>query len=149
MNLTQASGRDSRHLPGKNKMQKTRGIAMHSLTAAMLFAMASAAQMLTAGAVLVVVSLLHGEQMSAAPSSKALLSMAYLVVFGSFIAYSAYLYLLKTVRPALATSYALVNPLVAMALGAWLAGERFGVSEMLALLAILGGVLMVLTVKSE
>jgi len=42
MNLTQASGRDSRHLPGK-KMQNTRGIAMHSLTAAMLFAMASAA----------------------------------------------------------------------------------------------------------
>jgi drug/metabolite transporter (DMT)-like permease len=112
-------------------------------------AMASAAQMLTAGAVLVVVSLLHGEQMSAAPSFKALLSMAYLVVFGSFIAYSAYLYLLKTVRPALATSYALVNPLVAMALGAWLAGERFGASELLALLAILGGVLLVLSVKSE
>ena len=87
--------------------------------------------------------------MSAAPSSKALLSMAYLVVFGSFIAYSAYLYLLRTVRPALATSYALVNPLVAMALGAFLAGERFGASELLALLAILGGVLLVLSVKNE
>jgi drug/metabolite transporter (DMT)-like permease len=108
--------------------------------------MMAALRFLCAGALLY--GLLHGEHMSAVPSTKALLAMAYLVIFGSFIAYSAYLYLLRTVRPALATSYALVNPLVAMLLGGWLADERFGASELLALLAILGGVLLVLSAKS-
>jgi drug/metabolite transporter (DMT)-like permease len=111
--------------------------------------MASAAQMLSAGAVLIAVSTISGEHMSAAPTAKSLWSMAYLIVFGSFIAYSAYLYLLKTVRPALATSYAFVNPLVAMLLGMWLAGEHVGSHELLALLAILGGVVLVLFAKAR
>ena len=107
-------------------------------------AMSSAAQMLAGGAVLAVVSASQGERMTAIPTPKAILSLAYLVVFGSFLAYSAYLYLLKTVRPALATSYAFVNPLVALALGTWLAGERIGVYEMAAMAVILLGVLLVL-----
>ncbi len=68
-------------------------------------------------------STLVGEHMSGSPTQKALLSLAYLILFGSFLAYSAYLYLLKTVRPALATSYAFVNPVVAVILGTLLLGE--------------------------
>jgi len=107
-------------------------------------AMSSAAQMIVAGGVLVVCSLLSGERWPAMPTARASLAVAYLVVFGSFIAYSAYLYLLKTVRPALATSYAFVNPLVAMLLGAALANESVGRVELVAMSVILAGVLLVL-----
>lgn len=107
-------------------------------------AMASAAQMLCAGAVLAVTSLASGEHMKGAPSAKALLALGYLIVFGSFVAYSAYLYLLKTVRPALATSYAFVNPVVAVLLGAWLAEEPFVAQDLIALGIILASVLLVL-----
>lgn len=109
-------------------------------------AMAGAAQMLCGGVVLVLVVWVSGESMPRTwPTPKALAALVFLVVFGSFVAYSAYLYLLKTVRPALATSYAFVNPLVAMLLGAWLAGEHVGRYELLALVMVLGGVLLVLT----
>jgi drug/metabolite transporter (DMT)-like permease len=107
-------------------------------------AMSSAAQMLAGGAVLAVVSWLQGEKMTAAPTINAMLALVYLVLFGSFVAYSAYLYLLKTVRPALATSYAFVNPLVALALGSWLARERIGMFEVIAMAIILIGVMLVL-----
>lgn len=112
-------------------------------------AMSSAAQMVAAGGVLMVVGMLFGEHVTGMPTAKALWSMAYLVIFGSLIAYSAYLYLLKTVRPALATSYAFVNPLVAMLLGAWLADEQVGIYELAALFTILGGVIVVLTAKKS
>ena len=107
-------------------------------------AMASAAQMLCAAAVLAVMSAVSGESMAATPSAKALLALAYLVVFGSLVAYSVYLYLLKTVRPALATSYAFVNPVVAMLLGAWLAEEPVVMHDLIALGIILASVLLVL-----
>ncbi|EEF23052.1 Inner membrane transport protein yedA, putative, partial [Ricinus communis] len=110
-------------------------------------AMASAAQMLAASAVLMMVSMLSGEHIKGIPTAKALWSLAYLAIFGSLIAYSAYLYLLKTVRPALATSYAFVNPLVAILLGTWLADEHVGLHECSALVAILAGVMVVLTAK--
>jgi drug/metabolite transporter (DMT)-like permease len=106
--------------------------------------MSSAAQMLAGGAVLAVMSAAQGERLTAMPTLHATLALAYLIVFGSFVAYSAYLYLLHTVRPALATSYAFVNPLVALALGAWLAGERIGLYEIIAMAVILLGVLLVL-----
>lgn len=112
--------------------------------------MAGAAQMLCGGAVLVLVSIMHGEILpSALPTPRAVAAMLFLVFFGSFLAYSAYLYLFKTVRPALATSYAFVNPLVAMLLGAWLAGESVGFYEGLALVVVLGGVLLVLSENSS
>lgn len=106
--------------------------------------MSSAAQMLAGGAVLALVSAAQGERMTGVPTLNAMLALAYLVVFGSFVAYSAYLYLLKTVRPALATSYAFVNPLVAMALGTWLADEHIGFYEIVAMAVILAGVMLVL-----
>lgn len=106
--------------------------------------MSSAAQMLTAGLILLGISVVSGEHLAAPPSAKSLWAMAYLVVFGSFIAFSAYLYLLKTVRPMVATSYAFVNPLVAMLLGNWLVGEVIGWQELAAMVAILIGVVLVL-----
>ena len=110
-------------------------------------AMASAAQMIVGGAVLLMTGLLAGESWPTAPSEKSVYAILYLIVFGSFVAYSAYLFLLNNVRPALATSYAFVNPLVAMLLGAWLADEVIGGAEYAALVIILVGVSLVLPLK--
>lgn len=109
--------------------------------------MSSAAQMLGGGVVLMLVSAALGEQMNGLPSFKAATSLAYLVVFGSLIAFSAYQYLLTAVRPAVATSYAYVNPPVAILLGVSLAGERLGLVELVGMAVILTGVVLVLVRK--
>ena len=101
--------------------------------------MSSAAQMLAGGSVLLAASLLHGERMGA-PTPRSLVAFAYLVVAGSVVGYSAYQFLLSHVRPTLATSYAYVNPVVAVGLGSLLAGEAVGLRSMGALGLILGGV---------
>jgi drug/metabolite transporter (DMT)-like permease len=87
--------------------------------------------------------------MSGPPSTRALLAFVYLVTFGALVAFSAYNYLLRRVRPALATSYAYVNPLVAVALGVGLAGERIGGSGLLAMVVILAGVGLVMLGRSN
>jgi drug/metabolite transporter (DMT)-like permease len=97
----------------------------------------SAAQMLVAGAVLLASGLLAGERIAGWPGWPATAALAYLVVFGSLVAYSAYTYLLRTVRPALATSYAYVNPVVAVVLGVTLAGERITGPDVAAMVIIL------------
>ena len=78
-------------------------------------------------------SLGFGERLAGPPSVRAMLALGYLIVFGSLIAFSAYLFLLGRVRPALATSYAYVNPAVAVALGVGLAGEQITGAGVLAL----------------
>jgi drug/metabolite transporter (DMT)-like permease len=105
--------------------------------------MASAAQMLMGGALLFLVGFGTGERMTAFPGPRPLFAMIYLVVGGSLVGFSAYGYLLRTVRPALATSYAYANPLVAVGLGVALAGEQVGLFEVLAILTILSGVALV------
>lgn len=109
--------------------------------------MSTAAQMLTGGAVLVLVTLALGESWPAAPTLRATAALAYLTVFGSLVAFTAYIYLLQHVRPALATSYAYVNPPIAVALGVWLAGERFSALELAAMVVILAGVAIILAAR--
>lgn len=105
--------------------------------------MASATQMLTAGAMLMLLSPLTGERLTQMPTAAGWAVLAYLVVFGSIVAFSSYLYLLKRVRPAAATSYAYVNPVVAVLLGIAFAGERIATAEWLAMLVIVGGVVLI------
>ena len=105
--------------------------------------MASAAEMLVGGAALLLGSALSGERMTQMPSAAGWGALAYLVVFGSIIAFSAYMYLLKHVRPAAATSYAYVNPAVAVLLGILFAGERIGAEECLAMAVIIGAVVLI------
>jgi drug/metabolite transporter (DMT)-like permease len=105
--------------------------------------MAGAAEMIIAGVVLLVASRVTGEHLTATPSLHGFLALGYLVVFGSMIAISAYMFLLKTVRPAVATSYAYVNPIVAVLLGISLAGESLSPVEWVALGVILCAVLLV------
>ncbi|QRK09993.1 drug/metabolite exporter YedA [Archangium violaceum] len=105
--------------------------------------MSTATQMLTAGAMFFGVSACMGEHLAALPPPRALLSVGYLIVFGSLVAFSAYGYLLRNARPALATSYAYVNPLVAVLLGTFLAGESLSVWGFMAMGAILGAVVLI------
>ncbi len=102
----------------------------------------TAAQMLLGGAALMVVSLAAGERFSV-PSARATLALAYIITFGSLVAYVAFGYLLRTVRPALATSYAFVNPIVALALGALLAGEQVTRADLIGLSLVLAAVALV------
>ncbi len=69
--------------------------------------------------------------------------MAYLVVFGSLLGFTAYVWLLAHVRPALATSYAYVNPVVAVVLGVWVGGEQVEVVELAGMAVMLAGVVLV------
>lgn len=106
-------------------------------------AMNTAIQMLFAGMVLVLAAWTTGERLPVNPKTGAILALIYLVAFGSLIAYSAYLYLLRHVRPALASSYAYVNPPVAVLLGALLAGERVRPMDVLGMVVIMTGVVII------
>lgn len=105
--------------------------------------MAAAAQMLCGGAAMLLVALATGERFVAMPTALAWGAFAYLAVFGSIIAFSAYVWLLQNVRPALVGSYAYVNPVIAVLLGAWLANERFNARDLLAMGLIVAGVLVI------
>lgn len=102
--------------------------------------MNTAAQMLCASVALLLAGFGSGEKLPAHPSLHATLAAAYLVVFGSIIAFSAYLYVLKHARPVLATSYAYVNPPVAVLFGLLLAGEHVGPLDLVGMAIILLGV---------
>ncbi|CAI8773059.1 MULTISPECIES: drug/metabolite exporter YedA [Pseudomonas] len=105
--------------------------------------MASAAEMLVGGVVLLLGSVLSGERMTQMPTAAGWGALAYLVFFGSILAFSAYMYLLKHVRPAAATSYAYVNPAVAVLLGIVFAGEQIGYEECVAMAVIIGAVVLI------
>jgi len=102
--------------------------------------MLSAMQMLTGGAALTVSGLARGESLPAHASPQAWLALAYLSVFGSLIAFTAYNWLLRNARPVVATSYAYVNPILAVLIGAALYGEPLGVTTVVANLLIIGAV---------
>lgn len=108
-----------------------------------------AMEMLAGGAVAVLLGLARGERLASAPSLAAWLGLGYLVVFGSIVAFSAYMYLLEKVRPALATSYAYVNPVVAVALGLTIGAESVTGQGLVALPVILGGVALLSGVSAR
>jgi len=83
-------------------------------------------QMLAGGVALILVALPKGELAQIDPatfSARSLIAFAYLVVFGSLVAYSAYTWLLQNASVSLVSTYAFVNPVVAVFLGALLLGE--------------------------
>jgi drug/metabolite transporter (DMT)-like permease len=105
-------------------------------------AMSSALMMLTGGAELLLGSLCMGERLHAMPGAAGWMALLYLVVFGSIIAYTAYLYLLNNVSPAAATSYAYVNPVIAVLLGVALLGEKIEGQEWCGMAIILSAVVL-------
>ena len=111
--------------------------------------MRTAAQMLCGGVAMPVVGLATGERLTSVPPLSATLAVAYLAAFGSILAFSAYVWLLHHVRPALATSYAYVNPPIAVLLGALLLHERVGADAIGAMAVILAGVVIITRARTR
>jgi drug/metabolite transporter (DMT)-like permease len=107
-------------------------------------AMSSATQMVMAGILFLAASAIAGERWTLAAPPRAQWALLYLVVFGSLLAFSAYMYLTQNVAPTLVTSYAYVNPVIAVLLGVWLGGEHFGARDVLAVILVLAGVALIL-----
>ncbi len=108
---------------------------------------ATAMQMIGGGALLWLVGLAAGEGSRldlAAVSPRSLFSLAYLIVFGSLVGFSAYVWLLRATTPARVSTYAYVNPVVAVLLGWLLAGEAVTPRIALATVAIVGSVALII-----
>jgi drug/metabolite transporter (DMT)-like permease len=108
--------------------------------------MSSAMQMLAGGATLMMAATLAGETKGfhlSAVSGRSWLALAYLAVFGSIVAFTAYSWLHTVASPSRVSTYAYVNPVVAVLLGWMVAREPIGVFTMLAMLIILAGVALV------
>lgn len=105
--------------------------------------MAGAIEMLAAGVVLLCAAFLSGEKLTTLPGLSGFMAVGYLALFGSVIAINAYMYLIRNVSPALATSYAYVNPVVAVLLSTGLGGERLSPVEWAALGVIVFAVVLV------
>lgn len=109
--------------------------------------LASAMQMIGGGIVMLCVGTLMGEWPRVHPESisfKSLLALAYLIVFGSLIGFTSYVWLLRVVSPTAASTYAFVNPVVAVFLGWSLGGEPVTMMTVLAGAMIVGAVVLMM-----
>jgi drug/metabolite transporter (DMT)-like permease len=107
---------------------------------------ATAIQMLAGGVLLGCASGVAGEWARFSPalvSGRSLAAVAYLVVFGSLVAFTAYVWLLRAASPALVSTYAFVNPVVAVFLGWLLAREEVGLRTLVAAAVIVGAVVLI------
>jgi drug/metabolite transporter (DMT)-like permease len=107
-------------------------------------AMGFASEMLCGGVVLLGLSWLRGESMALPAFGTAWLAWGYLVVFGSLVAFNAYMVLLAKASAGLASSYSFVNPLIAMALGVALGGETVTPFEWASVAVVLAGVVLLI-----
>lgn len=108
--------------------------------------MASGMQMICGGVLMMTISVITGELASFEPeriTTASILAWAYLIVFGSIIGFSTYMWLLTVASPAAVGTYAYVNPVVAVLLGVLVAGETLPASATLAMVIITGSVALV------
>ena len=107
---------------------------------------AVAMQMLSAGILLLGLAFATGEFQNFSVTNISLRStwaLLYLIIFGSLVGFSTYMWLLRVASPAAVGTYAYVNPVVAVLLGVAFAGEHLPPQAMVAMLVIVGGVAMV------
>ncbi len=110
----------------------------------------AAQQMLCGGLLLLLASFATGETRHFHPNSMSILSLAsfaYLVLIGAVIGYTAYIWLLRHCDPAKVATYAYVNPIVAVLLGAAFAGETLTMRTLVAGVLIIGSVALVITAQ--
>ena len=114
--------------------------------------MSSAAQMLCGGVMLTLTAAMLGEFRGFHPqavSRGAWAALAYLVVAGSIVAFTAYIWLLHHESPTRVGTYAYVNPVIAVALGHFLAGETVGPRTLLGTLLVLVSVVVITTTPAK
>jgi drug/metabolite transporter (DMT)-like permease len=104
--------------------------------------------MLCGGIFVAIIGLLRGEASQFHFNTRTLLAFLYLMIFGSIVAYSAYVYALSKLRTSIVSLYAYINPAVAVFLGWLILDEPFGVREFIAMLVIFAGVALVQTAPS-
>jgi len=110
----------------------------------------AAQQMLCGGLLLLLASFATGETRRFHPGSVSILSLAsfaYLVIIGAVVGYTAYIWLLRNCDPAKVATYAYVNPIVAVLLGAAFAGETLTMRTLIAAALIIGSVALVITAQ--
>jgi len=100
-------------------------------------------QMLTAGSAFLLTAFFFGGVSLAGASSSGITALLYLIFFGSILAYSAFNYMLKALPAAKAGTYAYINPVVAVILGALILNEIITPQNIIAAAIILGGVVLV------
>jgi drug/metabolite transporter (DMT)-like permease len=105
--------------------------------------MTAALQTVVAGVVLTTLGLSLGESARWSWDLRDMLVLAYLIVFGSCIAFGAYIWLVHEVTPARLGTYAYVNPVVAVVLGWWFLGETLNPTQVLGTVIIIAGVVIV------
>ncbi len=114
--------------------------------------LATGMQQLAGGALLLAAGALSGELTSLRPEAftpKSLLALAYLITFGSLVGFTAYIWLLRHVQPALVSTYAYVNPVVAVFLGWLLAAEPITPRTLLASSIVVGAVAIITTEQAR
>lgn len=114
--------------------------------------MATGMQMLTGGLLLLLMGVLAGELVGLDPTTFSVrsgLALLYLILFGSLIGFTSYVWLLRVTPPAIASTYAYVNPVVAVFLGWLLAGEQITPRILLASAVIVGGVAVITTARAR
>jgi len=110
----------------------------------------AAQQMICGGVLLLLTGVLTGELRRFYPESMSILSVAsfaYLVIIGAVVGYTAYIWLLRHCDPAKVATYAYVNPIVAVLLGAVFAGETLSMRTLVAASLIIGSVALVITAQ--
>ena len=114
--------------------------------------LAVAQQMLCGGTLLIVAGLLAGEVKSLNLNQISVASVgafAYLVIIGAIVGYTAYIWLLRHCHPAKVATYAYVNPIVAVVLGALFRGETLTTRAIIAAGLIIGSVALVITLQAN
>ena len=108
-------------------------------------------EMVAGGALLVLAGAAVGEWSRidlAHASARSLLSLLYLITFGSLIGFSAYIWLLRATTTARVSTYAFVNPVVAMFLGWAFAGETLELRTLIAAAVAITGVVLILRARA-
>jgi drug/metabolite transporter (DMT)-like permease len=114
--------------------------------------LAAGIQMLAGGAILSVAGILHGDlaQLDLAHVSvRSIVALLYLIVFGSIVAFTAYGYLMRNAAPSVASTYAFVNPVVAVVLGWLILDEPLSGRIAIAAVAIVAGVVLITVQKTR
>lgn len=109
--------------------------------------LSTAVQLLAGSAWLAAASIATGEWRAFSPAqvtTESVAALLYLIVFGSVVTFTAYVWLLRVTTASAVGTHAFVNPIVAVALGAALGGERISFMTIVSAITIVGGVILVL-----
>ena len=115
-------------------------------------ALTAGMQMLAGSLSLSIVGLLRGEHTTfnaADVSSTSVYALFYLIIFGSLIGFTAYSWLLKNAQPAMVSTYAYVNPVIAVILGWSIAGESLTAQMLIGAFIIVASVMLITATKAE